>query len=406
MLKVINSRQSVRAWTGEKGPAAVLEKIVKAWNRQPWQFVAATEKELLKKTLLSVLLFTSVFAPRVHAQAVNEGVFAKDRLKYVLGQDGVTPIPVKLRNGKEVFLWTFGDTILGEWKGAVNATATLNFSEIADMKAMPPNSLAMSPAPDDSNYKELKFEYFTSSGAAVRDFIPYYDNESPRNVRLWADSGIALGGAVYVYYMYVEITEDQTAFPFKFTETGLARWDITEGLDIKKADFKRVPNFAIKDMVVGDGVVRGPGNYLSIVGRCAKKPGEALASLCFMRVKPGDIEKASAYEYLTASGTWGAKDPGLFFNDVCGEASLSYDRGKKEYTVIYMSGASQEIVMVTFKNFAALPAGYKKTVVYKPAVKKSVLYYSAKEIFRTGSFIYIIYIDPGNYQPILIKLPL
>jgi len=56
MLKVINSRQSVRSWTVKKVPASVVKKIVEAGmsapsagNQQPWQFVVVTEKGLLEK---------------------------------------------------------------------------------------------------------------------------------------------------------------------------------------------------------------------------------------------------------------------------------------------------------------------------------------------------------------------
>jgi hypothetical protein len=350
------------------------------------------------KILLPVFLGLTFSLP-AQPQATNEGIFARDRLNYVLGQDGVTPIPVKLKSGVEVFLWTFGDTILGEWKGAVNATATLNFSDVADMRAMPPNSLALSAVPNDSNYKELKFEYFKSSGT-VSEFIPYAPDEKPSAVRLWADDGIALGDAVYVYYMRVELTGEKTFLPFKFKETGLVKWDISRGLDIGRADFKRIPGFSIKDIVAGDAVLTGPDGFIYILGRGSKEKGGGLSSVCFLRVKPADIEKAEAYEFLTTSGAWAGGERGLFLDDVGGEASLSYDKARKEYTMVYMSAKTQEINLVTFKDFAAFPERRKTTTVHKPAPKKDAFYYSAKEIFRTKKFIYIIYID----QPILIKV--
>ena len=54
MLKFINSRQSVRAWTDRKVPPSLVAKILEAamnapsaGNQQAWQFLVVTEKELL-----------------------------------------------------------------------------------------------------------------------------------------------------------------------------------------------------------------------------------------------------------------------------------------------------------------------------------------------------------------------
>jgi hypothetical protein len=61
--------------------------------------------------------------------------------------------------------------------------------------------------------------------------------------------------------------------------------------------------------------------------------------------------------------------------------------------------------MVRFKNFTELPVAEKK-IVYK--VKKSepgaMWPYSGKEIFSSGGSIYLIYIDPQKYQPLLVEL--
>ena len=56
MLKVINSRQSVRAWTEKKVAIPIIKRILEAGmnapsagNEQAWQFIVITEKELLEK---------------------------------------------------------------------------------------------------------------------------------------------------------------------------------------------------------------------------------------------------------------------------------------------------------------------------------------------------------------------
>ncbi|MDO8803091.1 MAG: nitroreductase family protein [Elusimicrobiota bacterium] len=56
MLRVINSRQSVRAWTEKKVAVSIIRRILEAGmnapsagNEQAWQFVVVTEKELLER---------------------------------------------------------------------------------------------------------------------------------------------------------------------------------------------------------------------------------------------------------------------------------------------------------------------------------------------------------------------
>lgn len=55
MLKIINSRQSVRAWAEKKVAVSMIKKILEAGmnapsagNEQAWQFIVVTKKELLE----------------------------------------------------------------------------------------------------------------------------------------------------------------------------------------------------------------------------------------------------------------------------------------------------------------------------------------------------------------------
>lgn len=55
-LEAIRKRRSVREYTGEEIPREDLEQIVDAgrlaptgWNRQPWDFIVITEKEMIQK---------------------------------------------------------------------------------------------------------------------------------------------------------------------------------------------------------------------------------------------------------------------------------------------------------------------------------------------------------------------
>src|SRR3990172_13004186 len=79
----------------------------------------------------------------------NLGIFADSRKKDVLGQDGVTPVPIS----DKVTMWTFGDTILGTWKESVSTDAT--FSDRVSADNMISNSLAFTDRPTSGNVSSL-----------------------------------------------------------------------------------------------------------------------------------------------------------------------------------------------------------------------------------------------------------
>lgn len=347
------------------------------------------------------VLFLSIFSVRAWAGPVNEGIFGPDRLNHVLGQDGVTPIPIKLRDGTQACLWTFGDTILGGWKGSVVTTATVDFNAAADMNAMPSNTLALTPAPSSANYRNLDFTFYAPDGK-IREFIGYREGENPLVKRMWADDGIQLDDLIYVYYMDVELDKNVPG-GFSFKGMGLARSALPLKAEPGMLAFKRINAFKAEGVVIGDSVI-AVGEYLYLLGRASKMNDGRLTSLTLLRVKPADIESLSRYEYLTQAGEWSGKERGAFFEDVSGEASLVYDAFKKVFRIIYMSFDSQEIKTAEFRDFKAFAKAPEAAPLYKPPAKKDTLYYSAKEIFSDRNYFHLIYIDPSIYQPILVKI--
>lgn len=335
-------------------------------------------------------------------KAVNEGVFASERLASVLGQDGVTPVPFTAADGSRAVLWTFGDTILGGWKGPVVTTATLNFGEAADMTAMPCNTMAVTPVLSSSNYRSPGFVFY-APGGRVKEFIDYREGENPFIKRMWAAGGVQAGGRVYVYYMDVR-TDKSAPGGFVFNGAGLASSPVPERAEPGLFSFGRVDGFSAPGLAVGDSVISA-GKYLYVLGRISRSGDGRLGSLCFMRVKPGDIEDFSRYEFLTPRGRWSRRKRGAFFDDVGGEPSLSFDPFMKVFRVVYMSFAEQAVKVAEFRDFASFakaPAAYP---IYSPPKKEGALYYSAKEIFQERDFIGIIYMDPLIYQPVLLRVP-
>lgn len=362
---------------------------------------------------LGLLLFLLSCETRVE----ELGVFGESRRAEVLGQDGVTPVPF---DGRTV-MWTFGDTILGTWKGNVSADAT--FSERAVIRDMISNSLAFTERPSTSNVKGLRFTFLKEKGR-VCPFIRHRPGEDPGRWRFWAVDGVRLGDRVYVYYMLIKIVEPGKAFGFRLTGIGLARWDVPAGWAVGMGvNFRRLPDLFVKPPAAagtrepfsggdipafGDCVIEKDG-YVYTMGHFQGK--DFASPVKIARVRPGDIERGAAYEFLAPGGAWtrSLEDAEAFLGDVMGECSLSYDEGLRKYIVLYCQTGTGRIIGVMFGDFAEL-SHVRKTVLYEPPKLYQVnpaapaWYYSGKEIFREGRSLYAIYINPLEYQPYLLRI--
>ncbi|MDT8286291.1 MAG: hypothetical protein RQ748_04190 [Elusimicrobiales bacterium] len=351
---------------------------------------------------MKILMMAALLAAPASAEPENFGVFAPSRLETVLGQDGVTPIPVTTPDGRRFLFWTFGDTILGDWKGPVVTTATVNFSDAADMKAMPPNTAAWTVVPSSAaSLAALEFNFFMKDGK-VSQPIPYLDGEDPFVKRLWAAGGAQVKKDLYVYFMDIDLEREKGPMAFRPLGTGLAKTRIGKDFPPDDIVFERVKGFSLPGFIAGDGVV-DRGRYLYLAARAARAGDANFDALCFLRVKKSRIEKASAYQRLLPSGKWGEGEPALFFDDMGGEVSLTWDPAREEYTVFYMSSREQAVKMMTFADFARLPRGAAAKTVYIPPAKPGHLFYSAKEIWRDEERVHVVYMDPSVYQPVLVS---
>lgn len=351
---------------------------------------------------MKMFVLAALLAAPASAGPDNMGVFAPSRLRAVLGQDGVTPIPVRTPDGRNFLFWTFGDTILGDWKGPVVTTATVNFNDAADMKAMPPNTAAWTIVPSSAaGLAALEFTFFIKDGK-VSQPIPYLEGENPFIKRLWAAGGAQVKKNLYVYYMDIDLEREKGPMAFRPLGTGLAKARIGKDFPSESIEFDRVEGFNLPGFIAGDGVVERKG-YLYLAARAARAGDENFNALCFLRVKRRKVEDASAYERLLPSGKWGKGEPALFFDDMGGEVSLSWDSGRKEYTVFYMSSVEQSVKMLSFGNFAGLPRAAAAKKIYTPPAKPGHLFYSAKEIWRDEKGVHAIYMDPSVYQPVLVS---
>jgi hypothetical protein len=329
------------------------------------------------------------------------------RKKSVIGQDGCTPIPVG-----NMMMWTFGDTIIGSWKGDLTVNST--FEDTAVMKGMLSNSLAFTNVPGDSTIQDLDFKFYRENGA-VAQFIKPFPGEDPATWRFWAIDGIQIDDTVYVYYILVFIDRNipkqkTNGLPIRVMGVGIAEWKMPAAW--KPGDpvsFKRTAKiFSEDEPVFGDAVIH-QGNYLLLIGHGPAANNRVPAYVA--RVRPSSIKNRSGYEFLTADGRWTRtfRTAAPVVDDVMGEPSISYNDFLNEYLIMYCSNDGK-IKTITFNDFAFIK-NKKTAVIYIPpslpslTARPHLFYYSGKEIFSTGKALYAIYINPAIYQPILLRIP-
>lgn len=358
-------------------------------------------KILKRASIYSLVILIVVISGCSSRPAVIEhGIFAPSRHEYVLGQDGVASIQFSDR----LTLWTFADTIIGRWKNGEGPSSSLEAG--IEMEAMISNSLAWSERITSANFKNIRLSFLTEDGRATQ-FIKNRSGEDPLNHRFWALDGVRIGNRVYVYYLHVHVPDNAKMLDFRVLYSGLAVWYIPE--EWKPGDavrFKRLgPLFKGDSPAFGASAILR-GGYVYLAGHFKK--GEKFP-LSFARVQEEMIEDSGAYEFLSSAGKWEKEiqNAGEFLGDVSGECSISYNSTLNKYIIIYSRIFSGEIVAVNFSDFEKINDAESVTV-YTPVKKEGAPMwpYSGKEIFSEGGRIFIIYIDPLIYQPVLLELKL
>lgn len=354
---------------------------------------------LLHASLIAFILTSILFTCTSRPEAIHHGVFAPSRLDSVIGQDGVCSI----KFSDDITLWTFADTITGSWRDEEHKNAADKSGAVID--GMISNSLAWSGKITDQNFRNIYLHFYKENNHVVQ-FIKNRSDEDPMHHRFWALDGFRSGNRLYVFYLHVYIPSSAKFLEFSILYTGVARWDIPP--DWKPGDrvsFKRLGRMFGKDAPCFGAAVLEKDGYLYLAGHIKKSANEFPVSIA--RVKTEDTEKIDSYSFLTADGKWSGSidSAGRFFNDVSGECSLSYNEQMKRYVIIYSRIYSGDIASVTFSDFSQIMKARNVTVADLPDPKSGQMWsYSAKEIFSSAERIYLIYINPETYQPMLVEL--
>jgi len=345
-------------------------------------------------TIVALLFLNCDTKPSV----IEHGIFAPSRHRYVLGQDGVCSIQFS----DKITLWTFADTVTGRWKNGTGPVSSLK--DDTEMDGMLSNSIAWSERITSKNFRNIKLSFITDKGK-VAQFIKNRDNEDPRYHRFWALDGVRTGNRVYVWYLHVFVPDYRKMLEFRVLYSGLAVWNIPEGWNPgDPVEFRRLgrlfggeyPAFGASAMV--------KGGYVYLAGHFKK---DDRFPLSFARVRENMVENTGEYEFLSRNGKWEKEigKAGEFFGDVSGECSISYNSFLGKYLIVYSRVFTGEVAAVAFNDFKKLPSAESVTLYTPPAKNDAPIWpYSGKEIFSEGRKVFIIYIDPVLYQPVLLEL--
>ncbi|MCX8124090.1 MAG: DUF4185 domain-containing protein [Spirochaetes bacterium] len=313
-------------------------------------------------------------------KVVEYGVFAPSRLAYVKGQDGCTPIDFD----KQYTMWTFGDTITDD--------------------GMISNSLAFTQKVTTHNVAQLQFSYYQERGKIVQ-FIKNEAGEDPARDRLWAFDGIRIGDTVYVYFAHVYIHDAAAPLSFTMKESSLAYWKVPFKWQIgNKIQFIRKKNMFTGNVPAFGASVLESGNFVYVVGHISEKNKSGIV---IARVDKNSIIDQSQYEFLQGDSNWNNRlDSAIrLYGDVAGECSLSYDDGLQSFCMVYCQLFTGNIIVCMSKTVEGLPTAQKYTVYMPPRLQgSSMMYYSAKAIAHDSNQWYIVYMNPMDYQPYLIKV--
>ncbi len=332
------------------------------------------------KVILLILFILTLLLIQCGSKTTNYGIFAPSRLQYVKGQDGCSPVDFDQR----YTMWTFGDTITDD--------------------GMISNSLAFTEKITTHNVTQLQFTYYRENGK-VAQFIKNEKGEDPARNRLWAFDGVRIDNTVYVYYAHVYIQDPAKPLAFSMKESSLAYWNVPLQWQVgQKVQFVRKKNMFVGNVPAFGASVLLHNDYVYVVGHVSENNK---SSLVIARVHKNNLLQKSSYEFLLGDSTWDKKlDTAMrFYDDVAGECSLSYDNMMRSFCIVYCQLFTGTIVMCMAKTIEALPKA-TKVVVYSPPTLKgsSMMYYSAKAIAHDMNQWYIVYMNPLDYQPHLVKV--
>ncbi len=303
---------------------------------------------------------------------------------HIVGQDEAYSVSL----GKSV-LWLYGDTFYGRRRPDGKP----------DVEGAVTNSSALTTDQDASDGIS-GFMPLVDANDNPRAVLPYDPTEKPANLRLWPGHGIKIGSKIYLYYSLIDIT-------------GPGEWDFThagQGLAVGEDPHQPFTRLKWKDRFdfwqrheprFGVAVIEGKDGMIYVYGRHEEKPN----ALHLARVKPDDIGRLDAYEYLsstkTASWTTELSSAAAIFTDAPPEASVSFNQYLGQFMMLYSRLMENDVVIRTAPH-AWGPWTHPRAIYHCKPSKPDAFCYAAKEHpeYNTGDGrrIYFTLVDSGEAE--------
>ncbi len=240
-------------------------------------------------------------------------------------------------------------------------------------------------------------EYFTDADGFPREILQPDEQEAAEQIRFWPEHGVYIDGTVYLYYLGIQKTDDDSLWSFRNLGAGLAVLDPATGAceRVRRAgDWCLWPS-AGADFHFGVQTVR-MGEYVYLFG---SNRHHFDFQTIVARVLSSRITDPGAYEYLQSSQpTWGKEvDHACDIGGSGSEFSVSYNEHIGAYTMLYVEAHTRWLKMRMAETLTG-PYAPPQRIAKVPCQFPEELTYLAFEHpkFRVngGERVYLSYCQP------------
>ncbi len=355
------------------------------------------------------------------AAARDLGPQLTDNPHRMVGQDGAYSVPLGdpgPGQAPRVF-WYFGDTLIGERPPGSLRDVFTALAEAgqpqghAPFERLPTNTGLVLPA-QSGRGGLTGFRHITDADGEIRQLVPPGPGDRDEWDRTWCMHGVALGEAVYLFYMHIRMLEEQGGpfdLGFEIVGCGLAKGDAEAWQFERLAHRGKDIWWPYPQPQFASAVLRADG-WLYLYG-VTGHTGVQQAYLA--RVRPADIERLDRYEYLRSpEPAWSADiaDAVPLFDGPPNELSVSWNEHLGGFLAVHSYNTDGRQVGRT----APRPWGPWSapttlwTVEAAPNKKYPVAAYAGKEhpslAEDGGRVVYLTYVEAEEYFPHLIEIEL
>lgn len=336
------------------------------------------------------------------------GTFPRHRTEkwWMVGQDGGQS--VTLEEGRTLFV--FSDTLLAARASEhPHRPIPRQFAHELGPQGMFLANCAGVARSRDLQQAWAEIRYYSDTAGFPREMIEPIDRERLQKIRFWPEHGIELDGKVYLYYLGIQTTDPTTIWGFQTVGTGLAVVDPDTG-DCQRlwwGDDWHLWKNRHDDFHFGVQVLAEEG-WLYVFGSVRQG---LFSHGRLARVRPGEIAKPRAYEYLASvEPSWSSELGEACDLGLCGaDYSVSYNAHLGRYLMFFVDHYEKVLMLRT----ACRPWGPYADPIrvvglpHEPASEMVYLGFEHPDFSKNGGrTVYVSYCQPRFVNNSLLTLEL